>query len=294
MNKLETPFVVDSHVHVFSPETVQHREKWLSRDVWFESLYANPRALLVSADMLIETMDAAGVDHAVMCGFPWASLDLCREHNDLMADAARQYPGRLSWLGIVPPAVEGAGAEARRCLEMGAAGLGELNADAQGFDWRDCVSIREVVETCIADGRPLLLHASEPLGHHYPGKGTATPDKVLSLCQSFPELLVVAAHWGGGLPFHELMPEVAKATANVVYDCGASTYLYNPQVFRSVLDIVGPGRVLFGSDYPVLRMDRFLARVRQVEWRNEDEASAVLGGNAQRVFGIIAAGGEAE
>jgi len=104
------------------------------------------------------------------------------------------------------------------------------------------------------------------------------------LLGNFPDLTVVAAHWGGGLPFYELMPEVANLTANLLYDTGASTYLYEFQIFRSVLDIVGSERVLFGSDYPVLKQGRFLERTLAANWRSDDERSAVLSENAIRVY----------
>lgn len=258
----------------------------LARDRWFELLYTNPKALLASVETLIAAMEQSAVTHAVLCGFPWSDPGLCHEHNAYMADAVQRFPDRLSWLGIAIPNHPGGPEEATWCFAQGAVGIGELNADAQGFDWRDAVALRPLVELCVQANRPVLLHASEALGHHYPGKGTATPDKLLIFLEAFRELRVVAAHWGGGLPFFELMPEVAAATGNVVYDCAASTYLYRPQIFRTVLDLVGPERVLFGSDYPVLRMDRFLKRVLDVDWRNDAERDAVLAGNARNVFGI--------
>jgi predicted TIM-barrel fold metal-dependent hydrolase len=135
-----------------------------------------------------------------------------------------------------------------------------------------------------------MIHASEPVGHRYPGKGAATPDRLLTFLEEFPELNVVAAHWGGGLPFYELMPEVAAIARRLSYDSGASTYLYRFQVFRSVLDIVGPDRVLFGSDYPVLTQHRFLERTLATEWRSTEERDRVLGGNAARVYRLVANG----
>jgi uncharacterized protein len=278
--------VVDSHVHIFPPEFSGMRSDLLGREGWFGALYENPRAPLIDADGLIEAMDAAGVAHALLCGFPWVDLGLCREHNAYMANAARRFPRRLSWLGIAPPGQRGALKELEDCFRAGAVGIGELNADAQGFDWREADRLRPVIELCRGAGRPLLLHASEPIGHRYPGKGTATPDKLVSFLAEAQEITVVAAHWGGGLPFYELMPEVASVTRNVVYDSAASTYLYRPAVFRTVLDLVGPEQVLFGSDYPVLRMDRFLESVDAIVWRDEAERRNVLGGNARRVFGI--------
>lgn len=281
--------IVDCHVHVFPPEIVADRAGYLARDGWFSMLYENPRASLIPCETLIEAMDAAGVRRAVLCGFPWADLGLCRDHNDYLHAVAARFPERLAWLGIVAPGERGAIAETRRCFERGAVGVGELNADAQGFDWIDSDCLAPFVEVCLSFEKPVLLHASEAVGHRYPGKGSATPDKLLAFLHAFPTLSIVAAHWGGGLPFHELMPEVAAATRHVVYDCGASTYLYRPQVFRSVLDIVGPERVLFGSDYPVLRMDRFVRRVLAVEWRDGEERARVMGSNARRVFGLPAA-----
>lgn len=273
-------------MHIFPPEVVLRRADLLLREGWFGTLYENPRALLIDADGLIGAMDAAGVDHALLCGFPWVDPALCREHNAYLADAVARFPDRLSWLGIVAPGHAGAANEAQGCFEAGAVGIGELNADAQGFDWRDADRLRPLVEVCKVAARPLLLHASEPVGHHYPGKGSATPDKLLAFLTDAQEITVVAAHWGGGLPFYELMPEVARVTQNVVYDSAASTYLYRAAIFRTVLDLVGADRVLFGSDYPVLRMDRFLDRVDATTWRDEREQRAVLGENARRIFGI--------
>ena len=285
--------VIDAHVHVFPPHFVSARDDMIARDRWFELLYTNPRSLLATAESLIEAMDAAGVSRAVLCGFPWSDPGLCREHNAYMADAVGRFPDRLAWLGIVVPTDPGAPSDAEGCLERGACGIGELNSDAQGFDWRLPETVDAVARICVDRNVPILLHASEAIGHSYPGKGTATPERLLPFIERFQELRVVAAHWGGGLPFFELMPEVAAVTGNVVYDCAASTYLYRPPVFRTVLDLVGPERVLFGSDYPVLRMDRFLTRVFGIDWKSLAERDAVLTTNAQRVFGLDRSDGEA-
>lgn len=279
--------VVDAHTHVFPPEVLRDRDARVRRDPWFALLYADPRAALIDADSLLATMASAGVAHSVLCGFPWADLGLCRAANDALATDADRSGGRLSWLASVPPNLGSAAAvEAERCLALGASGLGELNADAQGFDLVAPAALAPVVEVCVARDVPLLLHASEPVGHVYRGKGTATPDRLLAFLAAYPALRVVLAHWGGGLPFYELMPEVAAVASRVVYDSAASSYLYRPHIFRAVLDIVGPDRVLFGSDHPVLPQDRFLRRVRAGAGLHPGEASAVLGGNARRVYGL--------
>ncbi len=279
------PRPIDAHVHIFSPEIVADREPFLAADGWFGQLYAKPTARLATADDLIGSMDAAGIEISVVCGFPWRDAGRCDDQNAVMAEAARRFPHRIRWLAIVNPALPGAAGRAADWLATGASGVGELNADAQGFALDDPRALPAIAEVTRAAGKPLLLHTSEPVGHRYPGKGSATPDRILSALELLPATPVVLAHWGGGLPFYELMPEVHALTRHVVYDSAASTYLYRFDIFRTVVGLAGADRVMFATDYPVLRQTRFLERVQELE-RDEQVAGAILSGNARRVFGI--------
>jgi uncharacterized protein len=278
-------YVVDAHVHIFPDDVERDRAEWLLRDGWFNALYQNPKARLATAEDLIESMDMAGVDHSIVCGFPWSDDAHCTFHNDYMADAARRFPDRISWLAIVAPGNH-AGRSAESCLSAGAVGIGELNADAQGFVWTETTLLAPIFEAAQSFDRPIMVHASEPLGHDYPGKGRATPDQLLALAEAFPELRIVAAHWGGGLPFFELMPEVRRMLANVAYDSAATTYLYEHTVFEHAMRICGSAKVIFASDYPVLRQDRLLARMAGTEWPSIDVARMVMGGNAVRIYAL--------
>jgi hypothetical protein len=239
---------------------------------------------MIDAAELLLAMDEAGVAQAVVCGWPWADPGLCREHNDYLAEIAAASRGRLAWLGCVAPASPGAAAETDRCLALGASGIGELNGDAQGFDVAAPDALSGIADMLAGAGLPLLLHASEPVGHRYPGKGTATPDRLLAFLEAQPNLSVVLAHWGGGLPFYELMPEVGALCRNVSYDTAASSYLYGPGVFRAVLEIVGGERVLWGSDHPVLGMGPFLRRTERLAKLRPEEVELVMAGNARRVY----------
>lgn len=278
--------IIDAHVHIFPLEIVQRRAEFCQRDRWFAELYSDPRARLATAEDLIASMNEAGITVSIAAGFPWSDPGLCAYHNEYLAEVAQRSAGRIAWLATVVPHQRQAASEAERCFQRGASGVGELNADAQGFAWDEPEALSDLVESCIAARRPIMAHVSEPLGHRYAGKGTAWPQRFVRFLERFPDVTVVAAHWGGGLPFYELMPEVARATSNVVYDSAASTYLYRFRVFRLVVDLVGPQRVLFASDYPVLRQKRFLERVQSEGTLTESELRAVLGENAQRIYGL--------
>lgn len=284
MIERETARIVDAHTHAFPPEWVTDRSRLLAADLWFGQLYEGPAARMIDAATLLADMDVAGVEQAVMCGWPWSDPGHCREHNDYLADVAKASSNRLAWLGIVSPAHPGAAAEVERCLTIGARGIGELNADAQRFELANESRLNEVSEVLCAAGMPLMLHASEPVGHRYPGKGTATPDRLLEFIGANPNLSVVLAHWGGGLPFYELMPEVAELTRNVVYDTAASTYLYRSEIFPIALGIAGVDRVMWGSDHPVLGMGRFLRRTKDRIALDALEWDALMGGSARKIY----------
>lgn len=281
--------VIDAHTHLFPADLVTDRSAHLDRDAWFGELFSSPTILMVTVEAMLESMDAAGIERSVVCGWPWRDSGLCREHNDFLAEACRRHPDRLSWLAIVSPGMPSVEMEIGRCVAQGAVGIGELNADAQHFAWDDPRPLRPLIEACVALRIPVLLHCSEPVGHAYPGKGTATPDRILAFLKEAPELSVIAAHWGGGLPFYELMPEVAELTRNVVYDSAASTYLYTFDVFPVVERLVGADRILFASDYPVLKQRPFLRKARN-SGVTDDAAARILRGNAQRVFRLLPEG----
>jgi predicted TIM-barrel fold metal-dependent hydrolase len=279
------PAIIDAHTHIFPDEIVARRDDYVSRDPWFRHLYEDPRVVLASPADLLASMDVAGIQSSIVSGFPWADPGLCRAHTEWMAAVCQEFPERLGFLGIVVPHAARAAYEAEHALQMGALGLGEFNADAQGFDLCRPDDLRDVLAVCARAGKPIMLHASEPVGHAYFGKGTATPDRLVAFLTAFPAQSVVLAHWGGGLPFYELMPEVRAVTHYVTYDSAATTYLYNSAVFPAVVSLVGPERVLFASDYPVLRQDRLLRRVRRV-LPDQQQLDMVLGTNAARVYGL--------
>ena len=205
-----------------------------ARDATFRELYANPDAVLASADDLLTAMDEAGVDVAVAVGIGWTDREVAREANDYLAEAVARSGGRLLAFGSVNPAWgDDALAEAERCAAAGLSGIGELHPDTQGFGIEDAAVMGPLMALARRLGMPVLTHASEPVGHSYQGKGTVTPDKVLRFIESFPDQPVIAAHWGGGLPFYALMPEVKAALGNAYFDTAVSPFLYTRDVFRT-------------------------------------------------------------
>jgi len=277
--------IVDCHTHIFAPDIIANREAHLQQEEWFAHLYGPTNAPMASAEELVAEMDRCGVRQSVVCGFAWDSFDLYVETNSYIADAASRFPGRLIAFANVPPLHPRAAAELERCLGLRFRGIGELKPDGQDFDLVDGESLEWLTSLAQEHDLPLLVHLSEPVGRLYPGKGRTTPRKGFNFAAGHPGLKLIYAHWGGGLPFYELMPDVRQALVNVWYDCAASPYLYRPEIYRVALDIIGREKILFGSDYPLISPERYLKELDGLGLEDKDH-EAILGGNAQALFGL--------
>jgi predicted TIM-barrel fold metal-dependent hydrolase len=278
--------IIDFHTHVFPPEIKKNRNKYIGRDPCLAILYSDPKAKMATAEELIAGMDEAGVDISVILNIGWTTHELCVETNDYIIDAVSRYPRRLvGFCAVQPNSPKAAVAEIERCAKAGIRGVGEMRPDIQLFDLGDEMVMAPLVEVLKERKLTLLLHSSEPLGHDYPGKGGITPDILYPFITGFPDLTIVCAHWGGGLPFYALMPEVKKAMGNVYFDSAASPFLYTPEVYRQVIKLVGADKVLFGSDYPLLAQRRLLDEIETLDMPEETK-NLVLAGNALRLLGI--------
>ncbi|MBA7676420.1 hypothetical protein ES703_84661 [subsurface metagenome] len=278
--------IIDFHTHVFSPRIKKNRSQYIDNDPCFAMLYSNKEARLATTDELIASMDKVGIDISVIVNTGWTTHELCVETNDYILESIARYPKRLiGFCAVQPQSPEAAIVEIERCAKGGMRGVGEMRPDMQLFDLGDEEATQPIADALRKHKLILLTHASEPVGHDYPGKGIITPDRLYPFITSFPDLTIVCAHWGGGLPFYALMPEVKQAMKNVFFDTAASPFLYSPQVYNQVIQLVGADRILFGSDYPLLAQARLLQEINSADL-SEEEKSLILSGNARRLLSI--------
>ena len=278
--------IIDFHAHIFPPDFRDNRERYVKLDTTFSTLFSDPRSKIATGEELVLAMDEAHVDMAVVMGIGWTDMAMAREANDYVIAQARRYPGRLvGFCSVNPNWGEEAVLEVERCARQGVRGIGELHPDTQGFDLGSSEAMSPIMEAARGLGLILLAHASEPVGHAYPGKGTTTPDKLYAFARNFPENAVVLAHWGGGLPFYVLMPEVGVALRNVFFDSAASPLLYSERIFSAGVELAGSDRILFGTDFPLIAHSRTLKQIDEAPLDREDREN-ILARNAQRLLGL--------
>jgi len=275
--------IIDFHTHIFPPEVKENRSYYLKRDHCFAALYSDDKAKLATAEELVLSMNRAGIDRSVVLNIGWASAELCRWSNDYIMQSIKRYPEHLIGFCSIQPRDSEAVAELERCSRGGMRGIGEVRSDIQGFDLGDKATMAPIAEVAQRRGLILLSHASEPVGHSYPGKGTITPDLLYQFIANFPGLRIVLAHWGGGLPFYALMPEVAEALRNVYFDTAASPLLYYDWVCQHAVQLVGADKILFGSDYPLIAQERAVKWATSLDLPQEVKTK-ILGENAERLL----------
>jgi len=278
--------IIDFHTHVLPPRVKKDRSRYVNADQAFAQIYSGEKAKIAIAEDLIDSMDRDGVDISIIVNYSWTTHELCVETNDYILESVARYPERLIGFCAASSLVDDISlVEIERCASAGAKGIGELRPDTQSLDYTDTHLIKPFVDLLSKYNLIVLTHASEPVGHVYDGKGAATPELLYRFIVNFGDLPVVCAHWGGGLPFYTLMPEVQKALENVYFDTAISPFLYRPEIYRHVTQLIGADRILFGSDYPVLPASRLLKEIDTIGLPGEDRTE-ILSGNARRLLNI--------
>jgi predicted TIM-barrel fold metal-dependent hydrolase len=278
--------IIDFHTHILPPGVKSRRSEYIARDAAFAGLFSGDKVKITTADDLIDNMDRDGVDISVAVNYSWTTPQFCHETNDYILESIARYPKRLVGFCAASSLIDDASLkEIERCVKGGARGIGELRLDTQSVDYAQKDILKPFTDIVNKHKQIVLVHSSEPVGHRYTGKGGVTPDVLYKFIAHFPELPVVCAHWGGGLPFYELMPEVREALEDVYFDTAASPFLYRPEVYLQVSRLIGADRVLFGSDFPIVTPGRILREIDNAGLTAENREE-ILGGNARRLLGI--------
>ena len=274
--------IIDFHTHIFPPEVRDNRDYYIARDAAFAEMYTNPKAKIATAKDLIVSMDKSEVDMSVAMGFAWRDQAICQLHNDYILEAASISNGRILPFCMVNPAAgETAAREIERCASAGSRGLGELRPDNQGYDLAKSKAGELLAAAAEEYCQILLFHVTEPDGHSYPGKQGLRLANFRDFIAKNTNISIVGGHFAGGLPIHNEGP--ANDLRNTYLDTAAMPYLYDESIIPPSLSTL-PGRVLMGSDWPLITQGRQIKLIRSSV--NTNIAKDILGSNAIRLLDL--------
>ena len=267
------------------------------------------------------SMDERRVDVHIVSISPtmyWYGLDsadgcaMARASNDDLAEMVGARPDRFVGLGYLPlQDVAGSVAELERIVrDLDMPGV-MIGTNVNGRDW-DNPELFPVLEAAEQLGAVLYFHpargrADSWLTRYHLSNVIGNPLETATalatlifggIFDRLPALKTCFAHAGGygvlGIGRmdhgHEVRREasaIARLPSDYVKACWFDTITHNPRALRYLVDSVGPGRVVLGSDYPA-----DMGEPRPVDWieacdsLSAEEKTAILGGNAASLFGL--------
>jgi predicted TIM-barrel fold metal-dependent hydrolase len=289
--------VVDAHIHLYPHEVAANPAAWgdaHGEPAWTACVAPRGRRSIQGwsdPEALVADMDEAGVEACVMLGWYWERQETCDLQNGWYAEWIRRHPTRLLAFAAVQPSAGRTAMDAlERALDSGHCGIGELLPSARG-PFLDDARWRRVFEIASDRGLPVTLHATDPQAGPAAGPPTPLGDYIL-LARAFPRVPIILAHWGGGLALRDFPGLEGTLPDNLYFDTAASPLRHESTVFRSAVDRVGAGRIIFGSDYPLLLypreerkpgFGRFLGEIAGAGISAE-EREAILGSNIRRLL----------
>lgn len=244
--------IVDGHAHVWSFDTVMYP--------WQPTFHYVPTEA-ASPDELLAAMDRHGVQHAML-----VQPSVYGSDHRFLLETVRANPDRFLAIGLVDPAQTGAGAAAGRLIdECDCVGLRvNLSLDpsraadqARSTCWNDLEAI----------GAPVCLRATP--AHHA---------LVLGILARHRRLRVVVDHLGLPQPGHTAetiarLGELARFEQCRIKIAGLARLADSSSapdevwpLIQAALELFGPSRLLWGSDFPAVDRDGgYLAAIRAIE-----------------------------
>jgi uncharacterized protein len=222
----------------------------------------------LTATALLQAMDRAGVERAVIAAVDRFLAVDNRRGNDFLLKAAAAHADRFipacaanPWYG------EAALEELRRALGEGAR-LIVLHPAVQGLLANDEL-VWPLLELAGSERAPVYIHTGPP--------GSASPWQVVDLADRFPEVMLILGHCGA-TDFWNDVVEVGKAAANIYLESS----LARPFQFGGYLEQVGFDRGIMGSFAPLNDLLFEWEQLRRA--LSPAQLSGVCGGNLKRLL----------
>lgn len=235
---------IDFHSHVY-PDAIAPK----AADSIREFYHLGDDSMDGKVSSLLEYGTKAGVDEFVILPVSMRP-DRTRHINDFILSQVAEQP-RFYGYGTVHAAMDNITDEVQYIMDNGLRGL-KMHPDSQVFaiDDERLFPVFEMIQGKI----PIIFHMGD---HRYDYSHPARLRRVLDL---FPQLQVIAAHFGG-YSMYDIAEQELKGK-ECFFDVSSSLMFMEEGVAESYINRYGADRFVYGSDFPmwdpVREMERFL------------------------------------
>ena len=242
----------------------------------------------LTVDAFLAKMDRAGIEHAfllaVKAGSALSTINR-RIAYEKVAAVVQQHPTRFSGLAGVDPTE---GMHGLRELKRAVRELGFIGAHLypHWFEMApDHARYYPIYAKCCELDIPIQMQIGHCLRYssERPLKSVGRPITLDTIACDFPELKLVGIHIGW--PWTEEMIAVAYKHPNVYIGTDAYAPKHWDEKFIRYMNSFGQDKVIFGTDYPVIDLERARTEFDALDLR-PDPRRKVLRDNAVRLYNL--------
>jgi len=212
-----------------------------------------------------------------------------RYNNEEVAELAAENSDILIPFASIDPAKGKLGArEALRLVrEFGVQGF-KFHPTMQGFYPNDPMAF-PLYEAIAETGKPALFHTGQTgIGSGMRGGNGmrlkySNPMYMDDVAVDFPDMPIILAH--PSFPWQEEALAVAQHKPNVYIDLSGWSPKYFPKILVQYANSILKEKMLFGSDWPMITPERWLADFEQIDIKDEVRP-LILKENAMKLLGV--------
>ncbi|MBW2366946.1 MAG: amidohydrolase family protein [Deltaproteobacteria bacterium] len=264
--------IIDFHTHLF-PHMIAED---VLADV--EENTGLPAKALGTKEDIRDHMDSSGTDVSIVLAAA-PEPKFVKKTNDWLLSIQDE---RIQFFGTVLPGLEGWEEELMRLKKESVKGI-KFNALFQNIR-PDDEEMFPIYEKMMEENMIALFHAGASYkDRNHPEKILATPKRISKVVDTFPDLKVIAAHFGGNHVLDQMKEHLLGK--NVYFDTSypPDVYALDPKLVTSIVHKHGSERILFGTDYPWETQTRGIQYIRSLGL-TEKEESLILGENAYNLL----------
>lgn len=261
---------IDAVVNIWTPEALSHRPGWGSE--FFVGKMKADTGIMggLSLEAMIDLMDEAGIEKAFLVAPKSGRVGLPGCYHlpyGIVARAVERHPDRFYGLAGIDPFE---GMNGVRALERAVKEDGFIGAHCypHWFDLPpDHAKYYPFYAKCVELDIPYQLQVGQSMIYapEHRTRSVGRPITLDGVACDFPELRLIGIHVG--IPWTEEMIAMAWKHPNVFIGCDAHSPKYWPDAFVKYIDSFGQDKVIFGTDFPVLRFKRTVDEIKAHDFK---------------------------